>query len=81
MMAWFEFFWTPEIEEHLAEHGVSVEDFEYVVCFPDAREESDSSENFIAKGYDRTGRWLVCVYDLIDEMTVLPVTAYEPTEE
>lgn len=80
-MAWFEFFWTPEIEEHVAEHGVSVEQFEHVVCFPDVHEVSRSTGHRIAKGYDQTGRWLVCVYERIDSTTVLPVTTYEPMEE
>ncbi|ODA33347.1 hypothetical protein [Planctopirus hydrillae] len=81
-MPWFEFFWTPEIEQHVAEHGVTVEQFEYVVMTSVAREFSHSnSQNTVAKGYDQTGRWLICVYEMIDTMTVLPVTAYEPTEE
>ncbi len=33
-MPYFEFFWTDEIIEHLAEHGVTPDDFERVVNRP-----------------------------------------------
>ena len=33
-MDFLNFIWTDDIVEHLAEHGVSQEDFEYVVCNP-----------------------------------------------
>jgi len=32
----------------------------------------------IAFGRDDEGRYLACVYEQIDETTVIPVTAYEP---
>ncbi|MBA4032875.1 MAG: hypothetical protein C0478_18555 [Planctomyces sp.] len=80
-MAWFEFFWTPDIEEHLAEHDVTPEDFEFVVCHPSRREPSRSSDRIVAQGYDPTGRWLACVYELVDRTTVIPVTAYEPERQ
>jgi hypothetical protein len=54
-MPYLLFWWNEEIEEHLAEHGVSPEEFEA----------------------DVDGRFLACVYELIDEATVSPVTAYE----
>ncbi len=34
-MPYFFFQWTDEIIEHLAEHGITPEDFEKVVCSPD----------------------------------------------
>jgi hypothetical protein len=40
-------------------------------------ERSRSSDRLVAFGYADDGRKLVCVYEMIDEATVLPVTAYE----
>jgi hypothetical protein len=28
-------------------------------------------------GYTTAGRYLICVYELIDDVTVYPITAYE----
>lgn len=77
-MPFYYFIWTDEIIEHLALHEVTQEEFEDVVCDPDRVEQSRSSDRLVALGYTSTGRYLACVYELIDETTVLPVTAYEP---
>ncbi len=42
-MAYYEFYWTDETVEHLAEHGVTVEDFQDVVSEPEEVGESRSS--------------------------------------
>lgn len=34
-MPHFDFIWTPENIAHILEHGVSLEEAEDVVCFPD----------------------------------------------
>jgi hypothetical protein len=34
-MPFYFFIWTPEIVEHLAEHGVTADEFEEVVSDPD----------------------------------------------
>ena len=80
-MAWFDCFWYDENRDHLAQHGVTPEEFEYVVCHPKITGVSDSSGNPLVKGYTSTGRWLVCIYESIDDVSILPVTAYEPTDE
>ena len=40
-------------------------------------ESSRSTGRPIAFGYTDAGRFLACVYELIDESTVYPITAYE----
>jgi len=75
------FVWNQEIEQHLAEHGVTPDEFEEVVCDPDYVTTSRSSGRELAFGETSTGRYLACVFELLDEATVLPVTAYEPDEE
>ena len=76
-MAYHEFLWTDEIIEHLAEHGVTPQDFEEVVDSPDLRGISRSSGRPCCWGQAADGRFLICVYEMIDDLTVLPVTAYE----
>lgn len=76
-MAWFDFFWTDEIEDHLTQHGVSREDFEHVVANPIVVTTSRSSGRPLAMGYTEDGRYIACVYELMDGVTVVPFTAYE----
>ncbi len=79
-MVYFDFVWTDEIVEHLAEHGVSQDDFEDVLCNPYSKGWSRSSGLPAVWGYTAAGRYIMAVYEELDEMTVLPVTAYEITE-
>jgi uncharacterized DUF497 family protein len=74
---WYEFIWDGENEEHLAEHGVTAAEFAEVVSNPDRVETSRSSGRPIAFGPTSTGKYLACVYELLDEFTVYAVTAYE----
>ncbi len=76
-MAYFEFVWTDEIIDHLAEHAVSPEDFEEVVSFPDRRGKSRSTGSPCCWGETSSGRHLICVSEEVDEMTIVPVTAYD----
>ena len=76
-MPFYFFAWTPEIIEHLAEHGVTPEEFEEVVSHPDAEDVSRSSGNPIAFGCSANGRCLCCVFKRIESDTIEPVTAYE----
>ncbi|MBC7856108.1 MAG: BrnT family toxin [Pirellulaceae bacterium] len=79
-MPFYLFIWDGENEKHLEEHGVSPEEFSEVVCDPHRVEKSRSSGRPIAFGYTSTGRYLACVYEMIDETSIYPVTAYEPEE-
>lgn len=82
MACQFVFIWSDAIIEYLAQHDVAPHEFEYVVCYPIEMDESDSTGRPLVKGFTETGRWLVCVYELeADGITVIPVTAYEPTEQ
>jgi hypothetical protein len=48
-----------------------------VECDPEDVGQSRSSDRLIAFGETSTGKYLACVYELHDNATVLPVTAYE----
>ena len=74
---WYEFQWTAEIIEHLAQHGITPDDFEEVVSNADVESVSRSSGRPLVRGYTADGRRIACVYEWIDDMTIEPVTAYE----
>lgn len=76
-MPWYEFIWDEENEAHLAEHGVTPEEFAEVVLNPDRVEESRSSGRPIAFGPTSTGKYLACVYEAFDEFSVYAITAFE----
>jgi hypothetical protein len=75
-MPYYLFLWNELIEEHLSEHDIAPEEFESVVCDPESVDVSRSSGRQIAFG-EVNGRLLACVYEMLDDATVLPVTAYE----
>jgi hypothetical protein len=79
-MPFLDFQWTDETVEHIAEHGISQEDFEQVVCHPDSKGFSRSSRLPAAWGYTADGRYLMAVYEELDGLTVVPVTAFEVPE-
>jgi hypothetical protein len=76
-MPYYFFVWTAEIEEHLAEHGVTPEDFEEVVCNPEQESISRSSGNPIAFGRTSEGRLICCVFQRLEDDMILPITAYD----
>ena len=80
-MAFYFYFWNDEIVEHLAEHGVTARDFEYVMQNPTKRGRSDSSDLPCVWGYTEDGRFLIAIYQRLDDTTILPVTAYEVPAE
>jgi len=79
-MPYYEFVWTDEIIAHLAEHGVSPADFEEVVSNPSRISVSRSSGRPCCWGELADGRELFCVYEFLDDMTIVPVTAYEVSD-
>lgn len=76
-MPYFDFLWIDDIVQHFAEHGIDVEDFEQIVSKPIRRGRSRSTGRHCCWGETVDGRYLLCVYEYIDEVMILPVTAYE----
>ncbi len=76
LMPYYFFEWNRLIEEHLAENDVTTAEFELIVCDPESIDKSNSSDRKIAFGFV-DGRFLACIYEMLDEATVLPVTAYK----
>ncbi len=80
-MAHVDVIWTDEIVVHLAEHGISQDDFEHVVCHPNSKGLSRSTGLPVAWGHTRDGRYIMVAYEQMDRLTILPVTAYEVPEQ
>ena len=80
-MPFFFFIWDGENERHLAEHGVSAQEFEQVVCDPDFVDVSRTTGRPIAFGLTANGRYLACVYEFLDDETVYAITAYEAEDD
>ncbi|WP_013627251.1 BrnT family toxin [Rubinisphaera brasiliensis] len=80
-MPHFDFIWTPENIAHILEHGVSLEEAEDVVCFPDFTSTNSRNGRKLAYGEAATGKYLKVVYEFVDEITIYVVTAFEPEPE
>lgn len=78
-MTWTTIIWDDSEDgnvDHIAEHGFSMEDVEFVLSNFDRIEESRSTGRTIVLGWMGSVRVGVVV-DEIDDETIYPVTAYE----
>jgi hypothetical protein len=80
-LPFFLFLWHEKVVEHLAEHAVTQDEFESVVCNPGLVDVSRTTGRPVAVGFTTEGRLLVCVYEHADDDTVIPITAFEPDQE
>jgi len=76
-MPWFDILWTDEIERHIAEHGLTLEDVRHVLWNFDDEDVSRSSGRPIRFGMTPGGLYIAVVFEWIDDVTIEPVTAYE----
>jgi uncharacterized DUF497 family protein len=79
-MAYYEIIWDEEPDgnvEHIAEHDLTPEDVEEVIFNPVDRDVSRSSGLPIVFGFTPDGRYIMVVYEQIDDVTIFPVTAYD----
>lgn len=68
--------WNGNVE-HVEEHGLTVEDVEHVLANPIRHAVSRSSGLPCVFGCTPEGLFIIVVYEVIDDDTVYPVTAYE----
>ena len=67
--------------EHCAEHGITTDEADEVIkaMFPMRVPSRRGGGRWVVQGYTATKRFLVVVFELIDEAGIaIPVTAYEP---
>jgi len=67
--------WTPGALAKIAEHGLSQEEVETVLMDPDFRTVSRTSGRPLAVGHTDTKRYIAVVYEYVDDIALLPVTA------
>jgi uncharacterized DUF497 family protein len=82
-MAWTQVIWDPTPGgnvEHVEEHDLTTEDVDYVLENFAAAGMSNSSARPCVFGYTPNGRYIIVVYEEVDEQTILPVTAYDVPE-
>jgi uncharacterized DUF497 family protein len=66
---------------HIAEHGLSKDDVEQVLCNPLKTAFSRSSGRPMAFGYTDWGAYIGVAYEEVGEDSVYPVTAFELEED
>jgi uncharacterized DUF497 family protein len=82
-MSWTQIIWdgTPGGNvEHVEAHDLTTEDVDHVLENYVSTGTSRSSGRPCVFGYTPDGRYIVVVYEEVDDDTVLPVTAYEVPE-
>ena len=62
--------------QHIAEHGLTSSDVEYVLRYPRRKDVSRSSGRPMVFGRTSSGEDIVVVYEEVDEHTIYPITAY-----
>jgi len=66
--------------QHIAEHGLLIEDVEFVLENPTSEGTSKSSGRPCCFGFTPDGDYVIVVYELVDEGIIYPVTAHEVPE-
>jgi uncharacterized DUF497 family protein len=84
-MKFLEFIWDDPDDpagnvQHVAEHGLTVEEVEFVLQNPFSESTSESSGRPCSFGYTPGGEYIIVIYEQIDEDAVYPVTAYHVPE-
>jgi uncharacterized DUF497 family protein len=66
--------------EHIAEHGLTIEDVECVLNDPISEAESESSGRPCCFGYTQSGEYIIVIYEAVSDDSVYPITAYQVPE-
>ena len=66
--------------QHIAEHGLTVEDVEFVLENATEEQTSRSTGRRCCFGYTPGGDHIIVVYDVVDDDSIYPVTAFEVPE-
>jgi hypothetical protein len=66
--------------QHIAEHGLTIEDVELVLENPTQEGAGAQTGRPCCFGYTPGGDFIIVIFDQIDADTIYPVTAYEVPE-
>lgn len=82
-MSWTRVIWDPTPGgnvEHVEEHGLEPEEVDHVLLNYQSSGTSQTSGRMCVFGYTPDGRYIIVVYEEVDDETVMPWTAYEVAE-
>lgn len=82
-MTWTQVIWDPTPGgnvEHVEEHDLTTDDVDFVLENFASSGYSQSSGRPCVFGHTPDGRYIIVVYDELDDDTVVPATAYEVPE-
>jgi len=77
---YYDIIWNPGVGgnvAHIAKHNLLPVDIENVLLDPIGYDVSRTSGRPIVYGFTTDGRYILVVYEKIDEQTIYPITAYE----
>jgi len=77
---YFEFHWGESVLRKLEARGLNSTEVEDVVCHPVQTDVSLSTGRPVAFGWLADGRYIIVVYEQLDEVTVQVITAYSVPE-
>ena len=66
--------------QHIAEHGLTIDEVIFVLENPESESTSRSSGQPCVFGYTPANEYIIVIFQQIDEDTVYPVTAYHVPE-
>ncbi len=82
-MKWTHVIWDPTAGgnvEHVEAHDLTTDDVDFVLENYDSAGSSRSSDRPCVFGHAPDGRYVVVIYEEVDDETIIPVTAYEIPE-
>ena len=82
-MAWTQIIWDHTAGgnvEHVEQHDLTTDEVDYVLENQESAGFSRSTGRPCVFGHTPDGRYIVVIYEQVDEDTVIPVTAYEVSE-
>ena len=81
----FEYIWDDPNDpagnvQHISEHGLTVDEVEFVLENPETETTSRSTGRPCCFGYTPEGEYVIVVYEQLEDDAVYPVTAYHVPE-
>ncbi len=82
-MSWTQVIWDPTPGgnvEHVEAHDLTTDDIDFVLQNHESLGSSRTTDRPCVFGHVPDGRYIVVIYEEVDDDTVIPVTAYEVPE-
>ncbi len=84
-MRYFQIIWDDDDDpdgnvQHIAQHGLTVEDVEHVLENPEDETTLRRSDRPCFFGYTPAGEYIIIIFEIADDDTIYPITAYEVPE-